>query len=87
MSVRSLPCCLAWPRGNGLECLGPVECCHVTSRGAGGKDRGNTVPMCHGHHMMQHAMGITSFQATFRVDLRMEAERVELGYQLDGRDW
>ncbi len=53
---------------------------HVKSRGAGGHDRGNTVPLCHAHHHEQHTIGIESFQAQYRIDLKAEAKRIEEAY-------
>lgn len=45
------------------------ECAHVKSRGAGGNDVGNCVPLCHYHHQQQHAIGIRSFQRRYGIDL------------------
>ena len=62
--IRTLPCTAdtAW-------CSGRIECAHVVSRGAGGDDRGNTVPLCLRHHREQHSIGIRSFEQSFRFDL------------------
>lgn len=38
------------------------ECAHVKSRGAGGDDVGNCVPLCNFHHAQQHRLGIRSFE-------------------------
>jgi hypothetical protein len=75
-----------WPQSRigvdvlrGLGMLGhmPIsECAHVKSRGAGGKDAGNMVPMCMRHHRQQHAVGIKTFQAAYGIDLRAIAARV-----------
>jgi len=64
-------------------CEGPIEGCHVKSRGAGGSDRGNMVAMCHRAHQEQHACGIKSFQARWGVDLQAEAQRLWDLYMLD----
>lgn len=45
------------------------ECAHVKSRGAGGDDIGNCVPLCRYHHQQQHALGIRSFQKKYGLDL------------------
>ena len=62
--IRSLPC---------LLCGGTAEVAHVRSRGAGGDDIGNTVPLCHAHHRQQHQVGIKSFQLQWGVDLQAHA--------------
>lgn len=54
--IRGLPCLR-----NNSACGGAVEAAHVKSRGAGGKDVGNVVPLCHWHHQLQHEDGIKSF--------------------------
>ena len=46
-----------------------IECAHVKSRGAGGDDIGNCVPLCHYHHQQQHTIGIRSFQQRHGLDL------------------
>ena len=46
------------------------EAAHVRSRGAGGADDGNLLPLCHTHHCEQHRIGIKSFAAKHGVDLR-----------------
>ncbi len=49
------------------------ECAHVVSRGAGGADRDNTVPMCRSHHREQHRIGIKSFEQKYGLDLSVLA--------------
>lgn len=61
--IRSLPCCI---------CGRIAEAAHVRSRGAGGTDY-QTVPLCHGHHMEQHTIGIKTFQARYAIDLQAAA--------------
>ncbi len=39
-----------------------AECAHVKSRGAGGGDFGNCIPLCTYHHQQQHRLGIKSFE-------------------------
>lgn len=65
--IRTHPCIIS------LNCWGPIDCCHVTSRGAGGKDRGNTVPMCRGHHQEQHRIGVYTFEQRYDLDLTIMA--------------
>jgi hypothetical protein len=77
--VRGLPCLMRShaPWWSDLwQCDGPVECAHVKTRGAGGADAGNIVPLCRRHHAMQHAVGIRTFQSDFALDLRAAAARV-----------
>ncbi len=69
--VRQLDC---------LICGGPPVPAHVKSRGAGGHDRGNTVPLCHRHHQEQHRRGIKTFQVQYNIDLKAEAKRIEEAY-------
>jgi hypothetical protein len=45
------------------------ECAHVKSRGAGGDDRGNTIPLCRRHHREQHDKGMATFQRLYGFDL------------------
>jgi hypothetical protein len=59
------------------ECDGPIECAHVKSRGAGGDDRGNTIPLCRRHHREQHDKGMASFQRLYGFDLAALAKRLE----------
>ena len=56
------------------------ECAHVVSRGAGGDDRANTVPLCMRHHRQQHAVGIETFQRTYGLDLAAIAADLAAGY-------
>jgi hypothetical protein len=63
-----------------VDCSGPIECAHVRTRGAGGDDRGNTVPLCRRHHRQQHDEGIKSFQAIYDLDLAAIAKQLELAY-------
>jgi len=72
--VQRLPCCVCRRRIG--HTYGPAEAAHVKSRGAGGGEVGNLVPLCHHHHERQHRMGIKSFQAHYGVNLALEAERV-----------
>ena len=54
-------------------CDGPVQVCHVKSRGAGGDDHGNVVAMCAQAHEEQHRLGIRSFQRKWGIDLKVLA--------------
>jgi hypothetical protein len=78
--VRSLECLVAGKPGH--VCKGIVECAHVRSKGAGGSDRGNTVPLCSRAHGESHAMGIRSFQAATGLDLAAIAKQLEARWVL-----
>ena len=66
--LRQQPCIVAMLSSVG-GCGGAVEAAHVRSRGAGGDDLNNTVPLCRQHHGDQHAIGIQTFQATYEIDM------------------
>ena len=67
---RTLDCsaCGAW---------GPSDPAHVRSRGAGGKDRGNVIPLCRVCHMQQHAWGWPVFAERTGIDPDEIACRLE----------
>ena len=46
---------------------------HLTTKGAGGPDAENLVPLCRVHHNEFHAMGVDSFQLHYNFDLRRAA--------------
>lgn len=73
--IRSFPCaaCLK----NGRQQATRTEAAHVKSRGAGGPDVGNTIPLCHECHMNQHTWGIKAFQR--RTHLNMADLALQLG--------
>jgi hypothetical protein len=50
------------------------QCAHVKSRGAGGDDMDNCVPLCAYHHDRQHTMGIKSFQRQYGINLAFIAK-------------
>ena len=61
--LRQFPCVVS-------DCENPTECAHVKSRGAGGDDVGQSVPMCPHHHRFDlHQHGIHTFQLKYRLDL------------------
>lgn len=69
------------------DCCGPVECAHVVSRGAGGDDVANTVPLCRAHHRQQHDKGIETFQRFYTLDLAAVAAELGQRYEMDGGAW
>lgn len=91
--IRARPCAVAsppmhdWLMGDiptPYSCWGRIEAAHVISRGAGGQDAGNLLPLCTTHHREQHAIGIRSFEAKHAVSLRATAERLWRDYQGEG---
>jgi hypothetical protein len=80
--IRSLPCQLARP-----SCFGPVQPAHVQTRGAGGLDRGNIVPLCAMHHQRQHLLGIKSFQRVYGLDLAAIARNLGERYTPTEAAW
>ena len=78
--IREFPCEVAMCQG------WPTDCAHVRSRGAGGKDEGNTIPLCRAHHQQQHTVGVVTFAARHGLNLRNAALRyVNLYAQAVGR--
>jgi hypothetical protein len=71
--IRTLICCVQGRMAGAKPCVGWVECAHVVSRGAGGFDVANTVPLCTGHHRQQHAIGLRSFEKMYRISLANKA--------------
>jgi hypothetical protein len=98
--VRAQPCLLSrwtdwnplienWPGGGGYDatshgCIGPVQVCHVKSRGAGGDDRRNVIALCAMAHDEQHRIGIPAFEKRWGVNLKAEAERLDHEYVRSG---
>ena len=64
--IRDFPCHIPL-------CPERSECAHIKSRGAGGKDERNIVPLCRSHHREQHTIGIQSFAAKYGLDLPLIA--------------
>lgn len=86
--VRNLPCIVAWqsPLSRSYEdrCGGwasQMQAAHVQSKGAGGADIGNTVPLCALHHDEQHRIGKQSFEAKYGLDLQAEAKKLAERYE------
>lgn len=57
------------------------EAAHIKSRGAGGDDARNIVPLCRYHHQEQHTMGIKSFQKKYGIVLQDFADHFWNFYQ------
>jgi len=45
----------------GLIMRDRIEAAHIVTRGAGGEDVGNVIPLCQTHHRQQHREGIQTF--------------------------
>lgn len=73
--VHQQPCLVASP-----ACRGLIECAHVRSRGAGGKDWDNLVPLCTHHHREQHYLGRRSFEFRYKVRLLAAARKITTAY-------
>ena len=65
------------------RCCGDVQVCHIRTRGAGGMDRDNVVPMCALAHDQQHALGIPAFEIRWGVDLKDIAHRLTAQYEAE----
>ena len=50
-------------------CDGPIDPHHIKSRGAGGKNEGNTVGLCRRAHDQFHTMGAKSFPLAYNINL------------------
>ena len=71
--IREKPCMVSHP--DHLH-VGMTQACHVKSRGAGGKDEGNMVPLCASAHTGpkgQHTIGIKTFQKMYDIDMKAKA--------------
>lgn len=66
-AVSKLPCMIC------SNPEGPAH--HVTTVGAGGKDKENLVPLCPKHHNEVHTIGTQSFEDKYNVDLEKEAKQ------------
>lgn len=76
--IGSLPCAACTKAGRAQTSR--TEACHVKSRGAGGVDVGNTIPLCHECHMNQHTWGIKTFQRRSRLNMADLALQLGIRY-------
>lgn len=74
--VRSRPCVLESLH----ECRGPVEVAHVKSRGSGGPDYDNVVPLCMEHHRELHRIGRKSWEFKHQFRLPPVARLITAAY-------
>jgi len=81
----ALPAYRVWVRAQPCLCCTAqrtvTDAAHVVSRGAGGQDAGNLVPLCRYHHAAQHHWGMTTFQARYHVNLKAWAAVLWEEYQ------
>lgn len=70
-----------WEDARGRRRFARIHACHIVSQGAGGYDRGNSVPMQGWLHQEQHRIGIESFQAKYRIDLTEHALLLQYEYE------
>ena len=61
----------------------PSDPAHVRSRGAGGLDHANVVPLCRKCHIEQGGAGIKTFQARHGIDMKAIAEEIAESLQED----
>jgi hypothetical protein len=66
-------------------CWGRVEAAHVKTKGSGGEELGNMVPLCALHHRLSplslHNVGIATFQAERHLDLPRLAAAYRVRYE------
>jgi hypothetical protein len=80
IAVRAMPCAVA-----NCECeyrpteAGGSDPAHVVSVGAGGC-RFDLIPLCMFHHAEQHRIGVGSFEALHRLDMRAMADTIAIGH-------
>ncbi len=67
--VAGMPCLLS-----GVNCIGVVCAHHVKTRGAGGRDEANLLPLCVQHHQEIHSLGRTTFERRYQMNLDSEAQ-------------
>lgn len=60
--IKKQECCIK-PCNNYI-----VDPHHVKTRGAGGKDEENLIPLCRKHHTELHTIGRMSFQIKYDLD-------------------
>jgi 5-methylcytosine-specific restriction endonuclease McrA len=67
--IRTLSC---------ANCLwqGPNHAHHVKTRGSGGQDEGNLVPLCSTCHSRVHQVGVETFSRQMGIDLADIADKL-----------
>jgi hypothetical protein len=77
--IRALPC-VARSIAYRTHCFGRVVCAHLKTRGSGGLDRGNTVPLCVRHHAEQEG-NTAGFNERYGLDLAAIAAKLADEYR------
>lgn len=78
--IRNQPCALA----SRTQCdywFTSSEADHVRTRGAGGQDHANLIPLCRKHHQIRHDVGVKSFAAGYGIDLKALALEYHQRYE------
>ena len=73
--VKSLPCLV-----KNENCYGRTDAHHVKTRGSGGKEKNNLVPLCRAHHIYIHSCGKNTFSKRFNIDLEEIAKLIQNKY-------
>ena len=67
--IRSLPCLVLTRGKNPTPCKWGIDPHHYPSKACGGKDRGDTTPLCRKHHVEFGAIGRWSWMLKYDLDL------------------
>ena len=68
--IRSLPCTVYTFGNRPTDCSGRIDPHHYPSKACGGKDRGETTPLCRKHHTEFGVIGRWSWMLKYDMDLR-----------------
>lgn len=90
--LRNQPCCISgvrsgewitvpFPDGSTAKVPARIEAAHVKTRGSGGVDRGNAVPLELSQHRALHRIGIKTWQRERKVDLHELAKKYAADYE------
>ena len=61
--IQKQRCCVSY------RCTGDICAHHLKTRGAGGKDEKNLLPLCVKHHTEIHQIGKITFSGKYNLDL------------------
>ena len=79
---RACCICCVWS-SPAATCAGTVDPHHVRTRGAGGGEVANLVPLCRAHHDELHQMGRKSFALKYGVNLVELAQEYTLRWTIE----
>lgn len=75
--IRKYPCPVCIRQGTLYSFIDPfyrtIDPHHIKTRGSGGDDPANIVPLCRRHHDELHRMGTPAFELAFDLNLRVYA--------------